>query len=105
MSAVNNVGLFRPLSGRGSGPPLPAVTRVGVRLLRAGALALALGVAGSIDASGPFTSPPTARAQPADIGVAPGRLLGATRFQVAWLDWDAPRPVFLTALASPVCRA
>jgi hypothetical protein len=101
MSAVNNVGLFRPLSGRGSGPPLPAVTRVGVRLLRAGALALALGVAGSIDASGPFTSPPTARAQPADIGVAPGRLLGATRFQVAWLDWDAPRPVFLTALASP----
>jgi hypothetical protein len=42
-----------------------------------------------------------AAAQTADIAVAPGRLLGATRFQVAWLDWDAPRPVFLTALANP----
>lgn len=30
---------------------------------------------------------------------APGRLLGATRFQLAWLDWDAPRPVLVTALA------
>ena len=42
-----------------------------------------------------------AAAQTADIAVAPGRLLGATRFQLAWLDWDAPRPVFLTALANP----
>jgi hypothetical protein len=42
-----------------------------------------------------------ASAQTADIAVAPGRLLGATRFQLAWLDWDAPRPVFLTALANP----
>jgi hypothetical protein len=42
-----------------------------------------------------------AGAQTADIVVAPGRLLGATRFQLAWLDWNAPRPVFLTALASP----
>jgi hypothetical protein len=36
-----------------------------------------------------------------DVPVAPGRLLGATRFQLAWLDWEAPRPVFLTALANP----
>src|SRR3954447_10838973 len=37
----------------------------------------------------------------ADFGVAPGRLLGATRFQLAWLDWNAPRPVFLASLSSP----
>jgi hypothetical protein len=42
-----------------------------------------------------------AGAQTADIVVAPGRLLGATRFQLAWLDWNAPRPIFLTAMASP----
>jgi len=42
-----------------------------------------------------------AAAQTADIAVAPGRLLGATRFQLAWLDWDAPRPMFLTSLANP----
>jgi Tol biopolymer transport system component len=35
------------------------------------------------------------------VGVNGGRLLGATRFQLAWLDWNAPRPVFLTALATP----
>src|SRR5215472_12665676 len=44
---------------------------------------------------------PIAQAQTADIAVAPGRLLGASRFQLAWLDWNAPRPVFLTALATP----
>jgi hypothetical protein len=42
-----------------------------------------------------------AQAQTADVAVAPGRLLGATRLQLAWLDWDAPRPVVLTALANP----
>jgi hypothetical protein len=41
---------------------------------------------------------PSANAQ---VAVTSGRLLGASRFQLAWLNWDAPRPVFLTALANP----
>ena len=43
-------------------------------------------------------SAPSANAQ---VAVTSGRLLGASRFQLAWLNWDAPRPVFLTALANP----
>jgi hypothetical protein len=43
-------------------------------------------------------STPAANAQ---VAVTSGRLLGASRFQLAWLNWDAPRPVFLTALANP----
>jgi hypothetical protein len=58
-------------------------------------------LAGSIGWSAPDALQPTARAQTADIAVAAGRLLGATRFQLAWLDWFAPRPLFLTALANP----
>jgi hypothetical protein len=41
------------------------------------------------------------RAQTADVAVEGGRWLGATRFQLAWLDWNAPRPVFVTALTTP----
>ena len=65
------------------------------------ALALAGLLATSVVWIGRFDTDLDARAQTADIGVAPGRLLGATRFQVAWLDWDAPRPVFVTSLSSP----
>lgn len=43
-------------------------------------------------------STPAANAQ---VAVTSGRLLGASRFQLAWLNWDAPRPIFLTALANP----
>jgi hypothetical protein len=67
--------------------------RVTQRLLRAGAAALALGLVGSFDWSGQSSTAPTTSAHTADIAVAPGRLLGATRFQLAWLDWDAPRPM------------
>ncbi len=71
------------------------------RVLRGTALALAGLLAASVVWSGPFDADQAARAQTADIGVAPGRLLAATRFQLAWLDWNAPRPVFLTSLSSP----
>jgi Tol biopolymer transport system component len=63
------------------------------------ARAIALAAAGVLATS--ITWSAGAGAQTADMVVAPGRLLGATRFQLAWLDWNAPRPVFLTALASP----
>jgi hypothetical protein len=64
-------------------------------------LARALALAGAAILAMSVTWGSGAGAQTADIVVAPGRLLGATRFQLAWLDWNAPRPVFLTALASP----
>ena len=65
------------------------------------ALALAGLLATSVVWTASVETQLTARAQTADMAVAPGRLLGATRFQLAWLDWNAPRPVFLTSLASP----
>jgi len=71
------------------------------RVAAAAALALAGVLATSIAWDGLFAIQPAARAQTADIAVAPGRLLGATRFQLAWLDWNAPRPSFLTSLSNP----
>ena len=60
-----------------------------LRLLqRAGIGGLFLLLAGSIG----WGTPDALQAQTADLGVVGGRLLGATRFQLAWLDWDAPRP-------------
>src|SRR5215813_4124885 len=73
-----------------------ALDRFVLRTIGAGAVALALSLLFAFD----WGEAP-ASAQSADIQVAPGRLLGATRFQLAWLDWDAPRPVFLTSLANP----
>ena len=74
-----------------------AVIRLTLRLVSCGAVALALSVLFAFDWGGDAP----ASAQTAEIAVAPGRLLGATRYQLAWLDWDAPRPVFLTLLANP----
>jgi hypothetical protein len=63
------------------------------RLPRAAALAVAGLLATSFAWDGLLVNQPAASAQTADIAVAPGRLLGATRFQLAWLDWNAPRCV------------
>ena len=79
---------------------MPGLSSAPRRLTRAGLLVLLL-VTSSIAWPGWLPMQPAADAQTADVGVVGGRLLGATRFQLAWLDWNAPRPVFLTALATP----
>lgn len=56
---------------------------------------------GSISSATLLDGPGSAPAANAQVAVTSGRLLGASRFQLAWLNWDAPRPVFLTALANP----
>ena len=77
------------------------MNRLARRVLPGLALALAGLLATSVVWIAPLAPNLSVQAQTADIGVAPGRLLGATRFQLAWLDWNAPRPAFLTSLSSP----
>jgi len=71
------------------------------RLAQAATLATAGLLATSVAWGGLSDTEQRASAQTADIAVAAGRLLGAARFQLAWLDWNAPRPVFLTSLSTP----